>query len=284
MEERAAKLQDWMRRHWLFSLITLIVLPVLLLSGIGIGWLWVVNAANQARFGPPPPTGQNCGRIVHAYVDISRTARADADIQTLTCFWNVYQSCQAATIRQTYAGTDAANTDTLTIERRGNHCALYGQEEIQQNTDYSSKTFLCASLSKEGDTLQVSGCDGQDPFTLEPRFVEVRQIGPELVVYEAYDCGIVGGAYSQDTPQQIESCFFTAYNQCLADSMGYDTLEAAGDKIQRVFYIDNHCGIAYQRGSYMAACASLEFRADGLHFAQCGDDGDIFIPIEAAGD
>ena len=63
-----------------------------------------------------------------------------------------------------------------------------------------------------------------------------------------------------------------------------------GVETERDFYIDNHCGIAYSRGIVdgmmlipgslrgLAACASLEMRADGLHFLQCGTDGDIFVP------
>lgn len=280
MQEQAAQPHGWIQRHWVVSLILLIVLPVAILTGIGVGVLWAVNTANLARFGLPPPAGQDCGSILHAYVPVEKTARADADIQALTCFWDAYQACRAATISQTDAGTDVGGTDTLTVEQRGNHCAIYGHEEVQINADHSSKTFLCASLSKAGDALQVSGCDGHDPFTLDAHFIKVYISRSPVFISETYSCGVIGDARLQSTPQQIESCFFTAYNQCLADSMVYEALEPRVE-VQRAFYIDNHCGIGYQRGQYTTTCASLEFQADGLHFVQCGTDGDVFVPLAA---
>lgn len=278
MQEQAAQPHDWIQRHWVVSLILLIVLPVAILTGIGVGVLWAVNTANLARFGLPPPAGQDCGSILHVEYPPEKTARADADIQALTCFWDAYQACQSATISQTNAGTDVGGTDTLTVEQRGNHCAIYGQEEVQINADHSSKTFLCASLSKAGDALQISDCDGHDPFTLDPRYIKAYT--PVFFISETYNCGIVGDVRSHSTPQQIESCFATAYNQCLADGMGYETLEPRVE-VQRAFYIDNHCGIGYQRGQYISTCASLEFQADGLYFVQCGTDGDIFVSSAA---
>jgi hypothetical protein len=59
--------------------------------------------------------------------------------------------------------------------------------------------------------------------------------------------------------------------------MVYDTLEN-GTEVERDFIIDDHCGIVYLPGSSTATCASLQLRADGLHFIQCGTDGDIFVP------
>jgi hypothetical protein len=53
-----------------------------------------------------------------------------------------------------------------------------------------------------------------------------------------------------------------------------------------VFIIDNHCGIAYLHRNEAAppvACASVEQHADGLHFMQCGADGDIFVPNTVIG-
>lgn len=273
MKERAAQPRDWIQRHWVWLLILLVLLGFFL-NSIGFGPLWVFNLA---RFGLPPPAGQDCGSIVHSEAPPERTDRADVDIQALTCFWNAYQSCRAATISETGAGTDAGYTDTLTIEQRFSRCAIYGQVEAYVNTNHTNTILLCYQLSQQGDSLQVSNCDSQDPFTLDPRSVRVITLESRVYIDGAYDCGVVGAARSQGTPQQVESCFFTAYNQCLADGMGYDSMDA-GVEVQRAFYIDNHCGIGYQRGQYTTTCASLEFQADGLHFAQCGADGDIFVP------
>lgn len=276
MQERAARPRGWIQRHWVWLLILLVLLGCFLTS-IGFGPLWVFNLA---RFGLPPPTGQKCGSILHGRTPVEKTARADADLQALTCFWNAYQSCRAATISETGAGTDAGYTDTLTIEQRLARCAIYGQEEGYANTNHTNTIFLCHQLNQQDDTLQVSGCDGQDPFTLDPRSVRVFVSGSLIFISETYSCGVVGGARSYSSPREIESCFFTAYNQCLADSMVYDSSDAEGE-VQRAFYIDNHCRIGYQRGQYMSTCASLDFQADGLHFVQCGTDGDIFVPIAA---
>jgi hypothetical protein len=192
--------------------------------------------------------------------------RADADLQKLSCFWQAYQTCRAATISQTYAGVDAGGTDTVTSEWRNNQCALYGQEDLFANTESRTMTFLCTQFSKVGDTLQVSACDGIAPFVLDP--------GHSF--YEAYPCGVVDATLIIGIPQP-EACFLAAYQHCLADSMGYQMV-SDGVQVVRYFYIDAHCGIAYLRGSYLATCASLESRADGFHFLQCGMDGDLFIP------
>src|SRR5215472_657455 len=131
MQEQEGRLWRWARRHRIWSLsmllallVGLFVILITLLVGMGVG-LWITNLV---RFGPQPPMGQNCGSIQHVSVPKEQTARADADLQPLTCFWQAYQTCRAATISQTYAGTDAGATDTLTSEWQNNHCALYGQE------------------------------------------------------------------------------------------------------------------------------------------------------------
>lgn len=268
MKERATRLWGWQQRHQIWSSVILIVVLVCM----GTALFWTVNLV---RFGLPPPTGHECGSIRHSE-DGDQTVRGDATLQSLACFWRAHQTCQAATISQEYAGADGGYIDTLTIEHRLFGCAIYGQEEHFINLETSNTTFLCTQLNKKGDTLQVSTCDGIAPFALVPRDV----------FDESYFCGAVG-FISPDgtTPQEIEVCFFAAYQHCLADYMGYTTLRG-GAQMAQGFYIDNHCGIAYQRGSYIAyqrgsyaaSCASLEMNADGLHFLQCGMDGDLFVP------
>jgi hypothetical protein len=179
---------------------------------------------------------------------------------------------------QTEAATDAGATDTVTIEQRDNHCAIYGQEDASANTETRNTTFLCNQLSKKGDTLQLSSCDGLADFALYPRNIT----GFFGMDHESYLCGIVGSTHPKWEPQQVESCFFTAYKQCLNDGMVYDTLEN-GTEVERDFIIDDHCGIVYLPGSSTATCASLQLRADGLHFMQCGTDGDIFVPSSSPG-
>jgi hypothetical protein len=267
MKERAARLWGWIRQHKVWSSLMLIVLLV----GLGVVVVWTVNFN---RFGPPPPTGQDCGSISHGQAFARRTARADATVPVLACFWNAYQSCRAATMSQTYAGTDAGGTDTVTIERRSDHCAVYGQDEGGVNAEITHKTFLCNHLSKSGDRLQLSGCDGIADFALVPRDTSYD--------YESYLCGVLGGNYAFGKPQQVEMCFFTAHQQCWDDALEYHTFEM-GLNVERDFIIDDHCGIAYWRNSYTAACATLELRADGLHVMRCGADGDIFIPSAPPG-
>lgn len=262
----ATRVWGWIRHHRLQFSVMLIVVLV----GTGCGLSWTVNLI---RFGMPPPTGQNCGSIIHSFSPPARNTRADATLQVLTCFWHAYQSCQAATMSQTDAAADAGGTFTVTVEKRNDHCAIYGQEEAWANTQTKNTTFLCTQLSKEGDTLQFSNCDGVDDFVLVPRHISRFTTGE----YESYLCGRVGGAPYAIKPQQVESCFFTAYKRCLDDAMLYDTLEKRS-VVERDFIIDNHCGIVYLPGSHTATCASLELRADGLYFMQCGTDGDIFVP------
>jgi hypothetical protein len=108
---------------------------------------------------------------------------------------------------------------------------------------------------------------------------------PRDITRDSYLCGIVGGTRPFGEPQQVESCFFAAYQQCRGDKMQYDTLENELQivEVERDFIIDNHCGIAYVYNSYTAACASLQLRADGLHFMGCGADGDILVPSAPPG-
>lgn len=260
MKEQETQLWGWMRNHRRWSAFMLLAL----LAGIVVGAFWTVELV---RFGWPPPTGQNCGRVNHSYW--RETDRADADLKPLTCFWQAYQTCKAATIIQVSAGTDGGHTETLTIEWRNNRCALYGRQVSWANTDQRTTTFLCTQLSKVGDKLQVSACDGIKPFALAPRYL-----------FESYTCGLMNDS-TLALPRGMEECFFTAYQQCFADALGYETV-INGVQVERYFYIDNHCNIGYLRtidtASYMDTCASLELRADGLHFSQCGTDGDIFVP------
>ncbi|HEY7358690.1 MAG TPA: hypothetical protein VH590_19545, partial [Ktedonobacterales bacterium] len=128
MKERAARLWGWIRQRWGWSSVLLIVLLV----GISVGLFWTVNLV---RFGLPPPTGQDCGSILHrGEVFRESTARADASIQVLTCFWHAYQSCRVATMSETYTGIDVGSTTTVTTERRSDHCAVYGQDQQDINT------------------------------------------------------------------------------------------------------------------------------------------------------
>ena len=250
---------------------------IVLLVAVGVEIFRTESLMNQ--FGPPPPTGQDCGSIVHSEMPPARTARADASIQTLTCFWNAYQSCQAATMSQTLAGVDAGSTKTITVEWRSGHCVIYGQVEYFANTEHSTAIFLCNHLSKAGATLQLSDCDNSEAFALVPRNITRN--------YSM--CGVVGGGYSYYIPQQVEQCFFSAYQNCWDDAMQYDTHANVPPPTGELdFFIDNHCGIAYLHNSYttiapLATCASLEQRADGLHFRQCGTDGDIFVPSAPPG-
>jgi hypothetical protein len=260
MKEWATHLKPLIHRHHVWSSVVLIVL----LGGLGVGLYWTVYLV---RFGLPPPPGQNCGELIHEDWNPERTARIDADLQSLQCFWQAYHTCRAATISQTYAGVDAGYTDVVTIEQRWLGCALYGKQEIFSNLETSSTIFLCTRLSQVGETLQVASCDGIAPFALVPHDT----------IADSYLCGVIGAPSNIDLPQEVEACFFVAYQHCLADSMGYRTL-ISGVQVERGFYIDTQCGIAYQRGSSLAACASLESRADGIQFLQCGTDGDLIVP------
>ncbi len=263
------------RLIWGIGLAAVLLIVLLVAAGVEV----FRTESLMKRFGPPPPTGQDCGKLVQAEeLPPARTVRADASIQTLTCFWNAYQSCRAATMSQTLAGVDAGSTKTITVERRSNHCAIYGQAEGYTNTEHSTVIFLCNHLNQAGETLQLSDCDNTEPFALAPRDI--------TRVY--HWCGAVGGGYPP-LPQQVEDCFFYAYQNCWDDAMVYVTLQDAPPPAGELeFIIDNHCGIAYLHNSYttiapLAACASLEQRADGLHFMQCGADGDIFVPSAPLG-
>jgi hypothetical protein len=185
---------------------------IALLVGLGFGTVWTVNLV---RFGLPPPIGQNCGSLQNSYYYYyaNQSVPAGETLQQLSCFWLAYQTCRAATISQTLAGTDVGHTDTLTIERRNDRCEIYGHEDYWVNTDRSSGVTICTQLSKQEDDLLVSECDGADPITLYAR------IGAN----ESYLCGIVNSTqpFDSKTPQDREGCFYAAYQHCLADSLRF---------------------------------------------------------------
>jgi hypothetical protein len=117
MRDQATRLWGWVRHHRVWSAIILIALVG------GILWFGLYGTIYLVPFGLPPLPGQNCGSLQHGDAffaqDEDGTVRADVTVKPLNCFWRAYQTCQAAMISQTLAGTDAGHTDTLTIELRG---------------------------------------------------------------------------------------------------------------------------------------------------------------------
>lgn len=91
------------------------------------------------------------------------------------------------------------------------------------------KIYLCSQLSKKEDRLQVSACDGIQPFAMAPRDIPT----------ESFPCGAVGSTSNPvfKSPPQIEQCFFEGYRQCQTEAMGYKTL-LDGQQVERAFYID----------------------------------------------
>jgi hypothetical protein len=93
------------------------------------------------------------------------------------------------------------------------------------------------------------------------------------------------------TAAQATNCFWQAYQQCHLASLIFTT-SSVDTAVIRTFTIknnNNQCSItdsvqhAYGPSPLSAAkiytCVSLTQKSDGLHFASCGQDGDIIVPV-----
>lgn len=89
---------------------------------------------------------------------------------------------------------------------------------------------------------------------------------------------------------QVENCFWQAYQQCHAASLTFTKrgLDAGAIHAFAIASNNGQCTISDMIQTYIApnaprpgntyACTGLTQQVDGLHFASCGDLGDIVVP------
>jgi hypothetical protein len=106
-------------------------------------------------------------------------------------------------------------------------------------------------------------------------------------------CGsvsVLGGRVTSGDPQQVESCFYQAYQQCSPATMSA-TLSGVDAGTKHTFSLQGfpgNCAIQDERQTFVVprpsgpattvSCAGLSDTGNGLLFSSCGAFGDILIP------
>lgn len=115
---------------------------------------------------------------------------------------------------------------------------------------------------------------------------------------QAVNCGTLhsnyAGLLSSDkaSAQQVESCFYHAYQQCQAATLTFQQTSIDSGSV-------NHLSVKSANGACVLSdgvqhfiapkppggiitytCASASMLADGLHIASCGDAGEVVIPLQ----
>jgi hypothetical protein len=116
----------------------------------------------------------------------------------------------------------------------------------------------------------------------------------------AQKCGQVqigpnGALLNAAKVQQIENCFWQAYQHCQPASIIY-WRSSVDTGVIRTFSTENKngkCVLSDAMQHYMApnpsslpqtyTCTGMTLQSDGLHVTSCGEDGDIIIPLRTIG-
>jgi hypothetical protein len=157
MKERAGALWAWVNDHRRLSIILALLLIVVS--------VYVISLI-------PPPHGQECGTINYPQLGSGDAKMHAASLKMLSCFWQAYQHCQAATIESFYMGTDFGDAVTATVEQKIGGCDVY----VERNIPKKFLLFRCASMTEQGENLHLSQCDNNQPsFDIQPITLSFRQ-------------------------------------------------------------------------------------------------------------
>ena len=115
---------------------------------------------------------------------------------------------------------------------------------------------------------------------------------------QAQTCGTIqtkpnGDLLNASSAQQATNCFWQAFQQCQVASLiytatGVDTVTTHTFTIQKngghcsVVDMVKHQVIPSPPIAKTDTCSSVTQKADGLHFAACGSDGNIVVPTQTA--
>ena len=104
------------------------------------------------------------------------------------------------------------------------------------------------------------------------------------------DCGsvsVLGGHVTSAGAQQVENCFYQAYQQCSPATM-VASLSGVDAGTRHSFSLSNGCVISDSAQNFVAprppgpatvvTCAGLSNTGSGLLFSSCGSYGDVFVP------
>ena len=110
-------------------------------------------------------------------------------------------------------------------------------------------------------------------------------------------CGSVrtnprGTPLNGSTAKQAEDCFWQAYQKCHAASLSFTTsgvdtvavhtftIQSNGEQCTINDAVQHAIVPAPLSAAKTYTCTGITQQADGLHFASCGNDGDIVVPLQ----
>ena len=120
---------------------------------------------------------------------------------------------------------------------------------------------------------------------------------PTTTPTQAQKCGTVqtkpsGDLLNPTSAQQTTSCFWQAFRQCHPATMiyivtGVDTvtthtfnIQKNGEQCSVVDMVKNQIVPTQPMAAKTYTCSGLTQQSDGLHFASCGNDGNIIVPSQ----
>ena len=153
----------------------------------------------------------------------------------------------------------------------------------------SSGLIACASQQSNqlGTTSTPSTNPDNQPSTTARPSTQVQHCGKVQTEPN-------GALLDATTAKQETNCFWQAFQRCHAASLDF-TSGGVDTVTIRTFAIENKrdgCSISDTVQDLMGpnpasaaktyTCTGLAQQSDGLHFASCGEDGDVFVPIVVA--
>jgi hypothetical protein len=263
------QIPSWIAHHW--QLVATFALIVILLAAGGV--FYAVTHMT------PQPAGKNCGSVTSLGNLYSLSDSGGMVPEIASCFSQAYQQCQPAYMQVTHMGVDAGTDETFFISEQQNRCTILDKSasyNVMIGSNLNPRTETCAGLMLTKDTLTIVNC-GQDGNSFVPL---------------AQQCGSVqtaNFANAKDFAKQqanVENCFWQASQHCYVASMSYEGTTDVDSG--RRFNIDASCSISEHSytgtsssSSPTYTCTGVTQRPDGLHFAGCGKDGDILVPLSS---
>jgi hypothetical protein len=238
--------------------------------------------AMAACGGSAPATVQNCGQL-HSLNGHFLEA-GDKVKQSESCFLQAFQQCSAATLTFQVSGVDAGVIHTFTTQNTSGTCSISDQTQhyVAPNPPQAGTAYICTGLTQQADGLHFSGC-GDEGIVLVP-----APSGSQA-------CGVVetraNTVQDETSAVQAENCFWQAFQHCTPVMLvfrvfGVDTVlthtfttHMNGKACSITDAVQNVLVPPRPSTPHTYVCAGLTRAQDGLHFAACGNDGDVTVPV-----
>ncbi len=150
----------------------------------------------------------------------------------------------------------------------------------------SAGLIACTSQQNNqlGTTSTPSTNPGNQPSTTSRLSTQVQHCGKVQTAPN-------GALLDADAAKQAINCFWQAYQHCRAASFSFTssgtdtatirtfTVEKKRDGCSILDTVQDVMGPNPASAAKTYICTGLAQQSDGLRFASCGEDGDVFVPI-----